>query len=137
MIYAASLAGIVGLAASIGVAALRVEAEGRVAVEVDDGEAGLGRASVPLGAASPFGPVVGGRGGGQDGQDQRGGAPQDGEPVPGKRTPFSEARLHEMLAVARDIGAPYVLPSVETVNAGSYPISRPLYMYTAGEPTGS
>ena len=30
----------------------------------------------------------------------------------------------------------YVLPSVETVNDGSYPISRPLYMYTAGEPTG-
>jgi len=31
---------------------------------------------------------------------------------------------------------PYVLPSVETVNDGSYPISRPLYMYTAGEPAG-
>jgi phosphate transport system substrate-binding protein len=42
----------------------------------------------------------------------------------------------KMLAVARDPNAPYVLPSVETVNDGSYPISRPLYMYTAGEPTG-
>jgi phosphate transport system substrate-binding protein len=40
------------------------------------------------------------------------------------------------LAVARDADAPYVLPSVETVNDGSYPISRPLYMYTAGEPAG-
>jgi len=40
------------------------------------------------------------------------------------------------LAVARDDGGPYVLPSVETVNDDSYPISRPLYMYTAGEPTG-
>jgi phosphate transport system substrate-binding protein len=42
----------------------------------------------------------------------------------------------KMLAVARDADHPYVLPSIETVNDGSYPISRPLYMYTAGEPTG-
>jgi phosphate transport system substrate-binding protein len=42
----------------------------------------------------------------------------------------------KMLAVAREAGAPYVLPSVDTVNDGSYPISRPLYMYTAGELTG-
>jgi phosphate transport system substrate-binding protein len=43
----------------------------------------------------------------------------------------------KMLAVAQVAGGPYVLPSAETVNTGSYPISRPLYMYTAGEPTGS
>jgi len=42
----------------------------------------------------------------------------------------------KVVAVARDVDAPYVLPSVATVNDGSYPISRPLYMYTAGEPTG-
>ncbi len=42
----------------------------------------------------------------------------------------------KMVAVARDADASYVLPSVATVNDGSYPISRPLYMYTAGEPTG-
>jgi phosphate transport system substrate-binding protein len=42
----------------------------------------------------------------------------------------------KMLAVARENNGPYVLPSVEVVNDGSYPISRPLYMYTAGEPTG-
>jgi phosphate transport system substrate-binding protein len=42
----------------------------------------------------------------------------------------------KMLGVARDVGGPFVLPSVATVNDGSYPISRPLYMYTAGEPTG-
>jgi phosphate transport system substrate-binding protein len=42
----------------------------------------------------------------------------------------------KMLAVARDATGPYVLPSVATVNDGSYPISRPLYMYTAGQPTG-
>ncbi|PKN30824.1 MAG: phosphate-binding protein [Deltaproteobacteria bacterium HGW-Deltaproteobacteria-21] len=42
----------------------------------------------------------------------------------------------KVLAVARDAGRPYVLPSIATVNDGSYPISRPLYMYTAGEPGG-
>jgi phosphate transport system substrate-binding protein len=42
----------------------------------------------------------------------------------------------KMLAVTLDAGGRYVLPSVETVNDGSYPISRPLYMYTAGEPSG-
>ncbi len=42
----------------------------------------------------------------------------------------------KMLAVAREQAGPYVLPSVATVNDGKYPIARPLYMYTAGEPTG-
>jgi phosphate transport system substrate-binding protein len=42
----------------------------------------------------------------------------------------------KVLAVARSVNHPYVLPSVETVNNESYPVSRPLYMYTAGEPTG-
>ncbi len=42
----------------------------------------------------------------------------------------------KMLAVARDAAGPYVLPSVETVNSGTYPVARPLYMYTAGEPQG-
>ncbi len=43
----------------------------------------------------------------------------------------------KVLAVGTGADGPYVLPSVATVNDGSYPISRPLYMYTAGEPTGS
>jgi len=42
----------------------------------------------------------------------------------------------KVLAIAREPGGPYVLPSVETVNDGTYPISRPLFMYTSGEPTG-
>lgn len=42
----------------------------------------------------------------------------------------------KVLAVARDANSPYVLPSISTVNDGSYPISRSLYMYTAGEPGG-
>jgi len=40
----------------------------------------------------------------------------------------------KVLAVAREEGAPYVLPSPETVKDGTYPIARPLYMYTAGQP---
>lgn len=31
----------------------------------------------------------------------------------------------------------YILPSVETVNNGTYPISRDLYMYTHGQPQGA
>lgn len=42
----------------------------------------------------------------------------------------------KVVAVARSEDGPYVLPSVESVNDGSYPIARPLYMYTAGEPRG-
>jgi phosphate transport system substrate-binding protein len=42
----------------------------------------------------------------------------------------------QVLAVARNRDSPYVLPAAGTVEDGSYPISRPLYMYTAGEPTG-
>ena len=40
------------------------------------------------------------------------------------------------VAVAINNGGPYVLPSVDTVNDGTYPVSRPLYMYTAGQPSG-
>jgi len=42
----------------------------------------------------------------------------------------------KVIALAVDAGMPYVLPSVATVNDGSYPVSRPLFMYTAGEPEG-
>jgi phosphate transport system substrate-binding protein len=43
----------------------------------------------------------------------------------------------KVVAVARDVSGPYVLPSAETVNDGTYPIARDLYMYTAGEPSGA
>lgn len=36
----------------------------------------------------------------------------------------------KVVAVAETPGDPYVLPSVETVNSGTYVISRDLYMYT-------
>ncbi len=43
----------------------------------------------------------------------------------------------KVIGVARNPEGPFVLPSAETVNNGSYPIARDLYMYTAGEPTGN
>jgi phosphate transport system substrate-binding protein len=42
----------------------------------------------------------------------------------------------KMIAIAKEPGAPYVLPSIPTVNDKSYPIARDLYMYTNGEPAG-
>jgi phosphate transport system substrate-binding protein len=42
----------------------------------------------------------------------------------------------KVIAVAKNDGSAYVLPSVETVNDGSYPISRALFMYTPNPPTG-
>lgn len=42
----------------------------------------------------------------------------------------------KMIAIAEEAGAPYVLPSIPTVNDKSYPIARDLYMYTNGEATG-
>ena len=41
------------------------------------------------------------------------------------------------VAVAAEPGAPHVKPSIESVNAGQYPIARPLFMYTNGEPAGT
>jgi len=43
----------------------------------------------------------------------------------------------KVVALAAQPGAAYVLPSVATVNDGSYPIARDLYMYTSGKPTGA
>jgi len=41
------------------------------------------------------------------------------------------------IAVAARPEGPFVLPTIETVNSGAYPIARDLYMYTAGEPQGT
>lgn len=43
----------------------------------------------------------------------------------------------KMIAIAESQGGDYILPSPGTVNSGSYPIARDLYMYTAGEPEGA
>jgi phosphate transport system substrate-binding protein len=41
------------------------------------------------------------------------------------------------LKVAKKKGEPAVAPSEDAARSGAYPISRPLFIYTAGEPTGS
>lgn len=38
------------------------------------------------------------------------------------------------VSVAKGPEGPYVLPSIATVQAGAYPISRPLFFYSRGEP---
>jgi phosphate transport system substrate-binding protein len=43
----------------------------------------------------------------------------------------------KVLAVAKTADDPYVMPSADTVNSGTYPIARDLYMYTNGEPSGA
>ena len=43
----------------------------------------------------------------------------------------------KVIAISKDGKTPYILPSIDTVNDGTYPIARDLYMYTAGEPSGS
>lgn len=42
-----------------------------------------------------------------------------------------------MVPVSPAKGEPGVAPSVENASDGSYPIARPLHIYTAGEPTGA
>ena len=42
----------------------------------------------------------------------------------------------KVIAIAPEASDDYILPSVETVNSGTYPIARDLYMYTNGEPEG-
>ena len=39
--------------------------------------------------------------------------------------------------VAVDEKGPFYPPGIDTVKDGTYPIARPLYMYTKGEPTGA
>lgn len=42
----------------------------------------------------------------------------------------------KVIPVKVDNDSEGVLPSLETINAGSYPVARPLFLYTAGEPEG-
>jgi phosphate transport system substrate-binding protein len=43
----------------------------------------------------------------------------------------------KVIAISQGAEGPYVMPSAETVNNGTYPIARDLYMYTSGEPSGN
>jgi len=50
---------------------------------------------------------------------------------------YTDPAHEKLIAVAKDAASPFVVPSVATGADGSYPIARALYMYTAGEPTGT
>jgi phosphate transport system substrate-binding protein len=43
----------------------------------------------------------------------------------------------KMACVAREEGSDCIMPSVATASDRTYPIARPLFMYTNGEPTGA
>src|SRR4030042_2050613 len=40
------------------------------------------------------------------------------------------------LGIKKDAGSPAVQASIATVKSGEYPVARPLFVYTNGEPTG-
>ena len=42
----------------------------------------------------------------------------------------------KVVAVAKDGRSPFIKPTIESVRANAYPISRPLYLYTNGRPAG-
>ena len=46
--------------------------------------------------------------------------------------------VHEkIISIAAEDGAEYIQPTVKSASEGTYPLSRNLFMYTAGEPTGA
>lgn len=45
-------------------------------------------------------------------------------------------KKEKALAVAKAAGSPYILPTIQTVTAKQYPISRSLLFYTNGTPSG-
>lgn len=50
---------------------------------------------------------------------------------------YVDPEHEKILAVAEDSESAYVYPSIETALDGTYPLSRNLFMYTAGEPSGA
>ncbi|MBI3960644.1 MAG: phosphate ABC transporter substrate-binding protein [Chloroflexi bacterium] len=48
---------------------------------------------------------------------------------------YVDTSHEKTIAVAKDANSAFVLPTVASGADGSYPISRDLYMYTAGQPT--
>jgi len=43
----------------------------------------------------------------------------------------------KVVAVAKDESSPFITPKIETVRTNTYPISRPLFLFTRGEPGGA
>jgi len=49
---------------------------------------------------------------------------------------YVDPEHEKILSIAVDAESPFVPPSPQTASAGEYPLSRNLFMYTSGEPTG-
>lgn len=49
---------------------------------------------------------------------------------------YAHAPGVKVIAVAKTAAGPFVLPSTESVLNKTYPVSRPLFFYTKGDPTG-
>lgn len=49
---------------------------------------------------------------------------------------YVQAGKQKTIAVAKNTAGPFVDPSIDTALNGTYPIARPLYWYTNGQPTG-
>jgi len=49
---------------------------------------------------------------------------------------YVDPSKHKTIAVANNPSGPFVSPSIKTAQDGTYPIARPLYWYTKGEPVG-
>ncbi|HAL45471.1 MAG: hypothetical protein A2Y12_16705 [Planctomycetes bacterium GWF2_42_9] len=46
------------------------------------------------------------------------------------------SKNQKAISIAKDANSPYEAPTIENVISGKYPISRPMYLYTNGEPKG-
>lgn len=49
---------------------------------------------------------------------------------------YTDPKKHKALTVAKTAAGPYVAPGIDTAIDRTYPVSRPLYWYTNGEPKG-
>lgn len=49
---------------------------------------------------------------------------------------YVDAEHEKIISIASESGDEHIAPTVETASEGTYPLSRPLFMYTSGEPSG-
>lgn len=49
---------------------------------------------------------------------------------------YVDPEHEKIIAIAPDSDSPYVMPTIETALTGEYALSRDLFMYTAGQPSG-
>lgn len=50
---------------------------------------------------------------------------------------YVDAQHEKIIAISAEGDSEFILPTIESASEGTYPLSRNLFMYTAGEPTGA